>query len=215
MFLSKHKLTKDEIKEIKESWDKPGAILKCPGRMSIIEFNELIKKLKVDALNDLELTQHVDKDYFNVIERKYDHDIPFILYDDDTEETLLLKELNKIDSNHKLRVKYNYTNFKTDCKFFYSDFRIKCCRINGELIFGAACDNCSDYEKEGTKDKMKKAILDCWDLLEPKPYYHCGHLSSRIPPLRDKEIIENQTNLLDDLRNIIESIANEIMKQED
>jgi len=63
--------------------------------------------------------------------------------------------------------------------------------------------------------KMKKAILDCWDLLEPKPYYHCGHLSSRTPPLRDKKIIENQTNLLDDLRNIIESIANEIMKQED
>jgi len=63
--------------------------------------------------------------------------------------------------------------------------------------------------------KMKKAILDCWDLLEPKPYHRCRSLSSRIPPLRDKEIIENQTNLLDDLRNIIESIANEIMKQED
>ena len=61
-------------------------------------------------------------------------------------------------------------------------------------------------------DKMKNAILDCWNWIEPKPRTKSIWLSSR---LRDEKLLKNREELIDALRNIIEPIKDEILNLED
>lgn len=59
--------------------------------------------------------------------------------------------------------------------------------------------------------KYKNVILDCWEWLKPKErtvVYACSST-------RDKELLENQEELINALRKILEPVVDEILKVED
>ncbi len=49
--------------------------------------------------------------------------------------------------------------------------------------------------------EAKQAILNCWSLLKPKPRTQSAYVSTR---LRNEELIENQEELINSIREILE-----------
>ena len=58
--------------------------------------------------------------------------------------------------------------------------------------------------------KLEQVILDCWELLQTEPKQKSPWLSTR---LRNEELIENQEELLLQLRETLEPIVNKIQTE--
>jgi len=56
-------------------------------------------------------------------------------------------------------------------------------------------------------EQYKQAFLDCWSWLEPKPRIKQIWLSQR---MRNEELVENQEELINALREILEPIVDKI-----
>ena len=65
-------------------------------------------------------------------------------------------------------------------------------------------------QKKQDTVKMKDAILDCWELIDPDP------TKKKYPHwLYDLDILENQAGLIKQLRDILEPVVEKIMKEGD
>ena len=58
--------------------------------------------------------------------------------------------------------------------------------------------------------KLEQVILDCWELLQTEPKQKSPWLSTR---LRNEELIENQEELINQLRETLEPVVNKIQTE--
>ena len=57
---------------------------------------------------------------------------------------------------------------------------------------------------------LRRIILDCWELLQVKPKQKSPWLSTR---LRNEELIENQEELINQLKETLEPVVNKIQTE--
>lgn len=61
-----------------------------------------------------------------------------------------------------------------------------------------------------TNVKLRQVILDCWELLQFKPKQKPLWLATR---LRNEELIENQEELINQLKEILEPVVEKIKNE--